>query len=327
MIHECWHLLVDRCSALYGGRILTAHYVPKDIPIDDLVEILSTVPMGNIFRIIFLNNLQTMDKKALSRLSNSLKRPAPFTCFVMGWHDPKGMAEVEQIVEKTGGIVILANAPRPSLLPSWVKKHVLAFGKKMSDEAASLLVQYAGNNLWVLHNEIEKLVLYAGDKEFIGEEDVLNATSCKEFYSIFEFVDYLSQGNFLAAVESLRALISSGEASLAILGLLSRHIRLLWQIKSAMKEKLPKGEISRITGLPDFVLDKMMAQSKNISENTLRELHKLLVHMDLKLKTTSLSPEYLFTHLIIRFFQSYNLQSSGQKTDKISRQGGEGSAL
>ncbi len=306
LIEQCWDVLVNRLSKLYNNRIITARYSAREITINDLMEILSTIPMGGIFRLIFLNDAQRFDSRNWNRVEKYFQTPTPKTCLFIGWYDSKGNAGLEKKVRQTGGSVILANAPKSRALTGWIKKQAMIYGKKISDGAAALLVQYLGNNLRILHGEIEKAALFVGDRKVIKEDDLLNVTSVKEFYSIFELTDYIAEKDTAGAIKCLRALINSGESPLAILGILSRHVRLVWQIKSALENNLSEQEITKITGLPPFVIKKITYLSGKISDKELRQFHKLLVQADYRLKTSQVLPHHLFTNLILQTTSAEN---------------------
>ncbi len=310
LIEQCWNALVNRLSKLYNSRIITARYSAREITINDLMEILSTIPMGGIFRLLFLNDAQKFDSRNWNRVEKYLQNPTPKTCLFMGWYDLKGNPELEKKVRQAGGDVILANAPRYGALTGWIKKQARLYGKQISNEAAALLVQYLGDNLRILHGEIEKAALFVGEKRTIEEDDLLNITSVKEFYSIFELTDYIASKNTAGAIRCLQALINSGESPLAVLGILSRHVRLVWQVKSALENKLSEQEISKLTGLPSFVVKKMIHLSERISEKELRKFHKLLVQADYKLKTSQIPPYHLFTNIIFQMVLKNSLESA-----------------
>jgi DNA polymerase-3 subunit delta len=55
---------------------------------------------------------------------------------------------------------------------AWVRQAAHSLGKQFSEQAAAELVSSAGPNTRLLHNEVEKLALYVGDRHTIESEDV-----------------------------------------------------------------------------------------------------------------------------------------------------------
>jgi len=113
-------------------------------------------------------------------------------------------------------------------------------------------------------------------------------------------MDALASGNASDAFLKLSDLLESGEQPIAFLGLLARHVRLLWQVKSAEKSGKSLAEIKAIIGLPEFVVSRLVEQSRAFSESDLRELHRGLYEADLSLKTTPVPPLHVLTMILNR---------------------------
>ena len=62
-------------------------------------------------------------------------------------------------------------------LENWAKKRVTQAGGKITDEALKNLVRLVGGDLWIMKGEIEKLILYTGERG-IDVEDVKKLVGC-----------------------------------------------------------------------------------------------------------------------------------------------------
>jgi len=59
---------------------------------------------------------------------------------------------------------------REPQLRQWIERRVAGAGGSISPQAVVLLVRFVGSDLWIMANEIDKLILFAGSRR-IEEED------------------------------------------------------------------------------------------------------------------------------------------------------------
>jgi DNA polymerase-3 subunit delta len=100
-------------------------------------------------------------------------------------------------------------------------------GKQVSSGARRLIMQRAGTDPALLAIEMEKLCLYAGDKQSISEGDVADSMRDLAESWIFDFTRALAQRQAATAVPLLRQLFQQGEHPLRILVLIARELRIL----------------------------------------------------------------------------------------------------
>jgi len=100
-------------------------------------------------------------------------------------------------------------------------------GKRLSAGGRRLIHQRSGTDAAALALEIEKLCLYAGEAQEIGEEDVRESFRDLAESWIFDFTKAFSQRDAASAVRLLRGLFAQGEHPLRILALIARELRIL----------------------------------------------------------------------------------------------------
>jgi DNA polymerase-3 subunit delta len=167
----------------------------------------------------------------------------------------------------------------------WITQRVARAGGSISLTALNALFRFVGNDLWFMSNEVDKLVLYAEGRR-IEEEDVKALVSNAQEASIFAMVDAILECRTNAAQALLQRLLRQGAAPVQLLAMISRQVRIVFQIKELRGLKKTRGDIQARLGLTsDFVLRKAWEQADKYSPARLREVYHRLLEADISIKT------------------------------------------
>lgn len=103
------------------------------------------------------------------------------------------------------------------------------YGKRLTSGAWAALGGKTGYQLRSSLNELQKLILYTGERPVIDEKDVEAVVSRTKEDSVFDLTNALAEKNTKAALAALAVLLGQGEHHLMILTMISREIRHLLQ--------------------------------------------------------------------------------------------------
>jgi len=160
--------------------------------------------------------------------------------------------KIFKIIEETGIVLHFGELKSEALLKETLKQEaqelLASSGKNLTPGAWVALGRKTGFQLRGTLNELQKLVLFVGEKTNIDEKDVDYVVGKTKEDSIFELTAALSEKNQLAALAALKALLDQGVHYLVILSMISREIRLL--IKAKVLEGT--GKMPKITGSMDY---------------------------------------------------------------------------
>jgi DNA polymerase-3 subunit delta len=169
-------------------------------------------------------------------------------------------------------------------LQKWVKERAVKHGRNLSDAVISAIIEIVGPNLWVLNNELEKLFIYAGEKE-IDLKLVENIVTPNPQSTVFKLTDYLGEKKLRSALQTLEILIESGEEMMGVLFMLVRHFRVMVQVQELLGEGLRAPEIAAKIKEHPFVVSKMVGQSRNFSRAEIGAIYARLAEIDQGVKT------------------------------------------
>jgi len=187
----------------------------------------------------------------------------------------------------------------------WIERRLASQekGSSISPKAAALLVRLVGNDLWTMANEIDKLLLFTGGRQ-IEEADVKAVVSNAQDASVFNMVDAILELRVGVAQEMLQQLFRQGMAPAQILVMLSRQVRIIFQVKEMRERGRSRGEIQNKLGLSsDFVLRKAWEQADKYSPARIRDVYHKLLETDIAIKTGKMEGELALDVLIAELGQ------------------------
>lgn len=298
LMDEAWRQLTATVVPTKARRLNGERLQAKDCSASEVLEKVSTLPMFGRKRLVMVQDIDSWSKDQLQQLLPYLERPQSSACLVLTATPGKGLDRIEAAVEATGRVVTFT-APSDRDAPRWLRERAASRGKRMTLDAAGLLFEQVGIDLYRLEMELDKLIQYVGERETIRLEDVAEAVSSQRSCSVFELLDHIGRGEKRLAVNALRRLLRAGEAPLAILALITRRLRLVWQATDALKRGVSLPDLARELRLPPTVTKKYIEQSKAFTTEELRRFHGAVCRADLALKSSGTNPEWVLEDLVI----------------------------
>jgi DNA polymerase-3 subunit delta len=199
---------------------------------------------------------------------------------------------------------LACKAPPPANLPPWCVRWAKAgHGKKLSGDAAELLVELVGPAMGLLDQELAKLAVSVGATAEITADYVDKLVGRSRAANVFHIMDAIGDGKPAAALTILGQLFDEGEDPLAVLGPLTHQLRKLATVGRLIAQGQSLGPAMDSAGVPKW------PQARQSTERQLRHLGKArlgqitdwLVETNLGLKGGSpLPPRMQVERLIVK---------------------------
>ena len=175
--------------------------------------------------------------------------------------------------------------PKGAKLQQWIQSRVAEYSVSISPQAVRLLTEIAGDNLWTLTNELEKLSLYARGRR-IEEEDVKQLTSYTRESNVFAMVDAIVERRASAAMQTLHQLLADGMAPPYLLVMITRQLRLMVQAKELVDQRISISKMPEELGVaPNYPIERLLRQAAGYSMPRLIEVYRKLLETDIGIKT------------------------------------------
>ncbi|ABK99345.1 DNA polymerase III subunit delta [Pelobacter propionicus] len=250
----------------------------------DIVDAALTLPMFAERRAVLVKRAELLKVDALEVLLEYLRNPATGTCLVFNGLKIDQRKKFFQELKKQGALVEYKRLYE-NKLSAFILGEAKTQGKPMEPAAADLLSFLIGNNLQELSSQIEKLVLYAGDRPRITLDDVREVASSSKAFTVFELARYLGIRDLSSALKSLDTLFRNGEEVPMMLGALARHFRQLWRVRELLDQGVPQSDIGRQVGINPYFLGEYLQQARNFPRPELSSIFEELYRCDLASKS------------------------------------------
>ena len=311
LIHGDDQRLIDKAykaveeKALAGGQpeFNADYFTGRDADPDQVLAAANTMPMMADRRLVAVRRMEEMKVALRDPILQYLANPNPTTVFLLqaGKLDRKeGDTKLENAVAKVGVSVHFAK-PKPWEVPAAIAELARERGHKLDKNAAEALAELAGDDMMAVEQELEKVVLYRGDRKVITREDVLEAVADIKETIVYEFTDALAARQAEAALRAYGRLRDQGQEPLMILGMMARHFRIIWKLQELKAKGESDGLIAKQAGLNEWIMKKnYLPRLKEFPPRDAGRVTRLLADLDIKLKSTRTDKDILFERAIMR---------------------------
>ncbi len=137
--------------------------------------------------------------------------------------------------------------PKPSQLPHRLCQYANdSYGKKLSNDAAALLVELAGDDLGRLYSEVDKLATFVDKEKVITASHVELLIGHNRLFNAFAVIDAIMAGDVARAVERLRRMFAEDKDSeYTVVGAFAFHFRRMFNAKVLLEKGLRYDEIAK----------------------------------------------------------------------------------
>ncbi|EGW37895.1 DNA polymerase III subunit delta [Desulfosporosinus sp. OT] len=226
--------------------------------------------------------------------------PNPSTCLLFIAGNVHKGRKFYKAIDRAGEILEFCGPKRPQEWLAWVQSELKIRGKSMDTQVATQFIEWAGHHTGVLSQELDKLVIFTGDRQKITVEDVKTITPRTIEASIFDLLDAVANRTSAKAIQTLQE-VSREEHPLKILALLVRQVRLLLGCNALRKRGGNVAEAPSLLGISPYEAQKVWQQSVRISTDQLAKALSECLNTDLALKTGGGDPGLLLEMMIIKF--------------------------
>jgi DNA polymerase-3 subunit delta len=204
-------------------------------------------------------------------------------------------------------------------LAQFLDRRLQEAGKRIEPRAREMILARAGTQLWSVHQELEKLLLYVGNEPVIRARDVEDILLDQGEGWVFDLTKALASRDSLAALGQLARLMSRGNHPLALLGPIANEIRRLLIARQLMEgdsgrawrsgmsyeqfqRAVLREESRQFAGNP-YGIYMSFKSAENFTARELARDLELLYHTDLRLKSSGHSPRIVMERLIVELCQ------------------------
>jgi DNA polymerase III subunit delta len=231
----------------------------------------------------------------------------------------------ERIRETLGeycGIVELARVDESDGV-RWVIESATREEVKIDQDAARELVDALGADMMLVNNELEKLILYAGEKRRITLGDVETMVLAAKQRSLYELTDAISSRDRARALEVLEAILASREGEDAAIGHLYMLARTFRQMLIVLEKNVRDSRaiwqvLWQGFRVPPFAADDLVRQARRYkSRRELTRALRLIARADLALRSNPPSKRLVLEQLVLELSSEPKAESAAWEQQEL----------
>lgn len=290
-------VLAIKTACLKGGvaGLNEDQYQAGETDVDKVLAAARTLPMMAKRRYVLLRGLERWEPKAgaregkvtdkdpLEKLLDYAKAPSPSTVLVLLGAGVDKRRKLYTVAKADGFLVACEPLSRGDL-PRWIEQRVSARGCKINAAVADLLAELTGPELSPVADAVERLCLYVGDGNEIGEDSVATCIVRLRQASVWELVSAVGRRDAGAALAALADVYDPQDRGLRLLGVLAWSTRQLLRFDSAVRGGASPDQAAIRAGAPPFKARELSQQVKALPRADLERWPELLARLDLELK-------------------------------------------
>jgi DNA polymerase III subunit delta len=229
-----------------------------------------------------------------------LANPNPSTCLVFLAQSVNRGRKLYKAIEQAGVILEFGTPKRLQDWQVWLDGELKTRNKIMRSETKALFLEWAGHHPGILSRELDKLVLYVGDRETIRSEDIKEIVPQTVEATVFELLDAVASRSSTVALEKLHQVLRE-EHSLKVLTLMVRQVRLLLGASAMREQGRVQEEAPRLLGIKPYEAQKIWQKSSKLSWEQLSGALKECLETEVAIKTGKGDAELLLEIMVTKF--------------------------
>lgn len=272
------------------------HYDLTEVPINKVIEDLDTYNFLANKKIIVGHNANFLSEDKIKTLNpDSLNKyidnPSKENILVLISENISKKNETYLKLEKSATIIL-----EKLDIHNLIKRQLEDY--KMDFNAERVLLDYCQNDSERILNEIEKLKLYKLNEKIITKEDIEENVIRNMDDNIFHLIDSMISGNKKYAFLLYKDFMLHGEQVVNIIRILSSKIRLIYQVKTLLKDGNSDKSISSLLDVKEYPIKLARELGYKFSEKKLLDNLEKLAKLDLEIKSGETTGEVEFEEFL-----------------------------
>lgn len=263
----------------------------KDSNFEEFKDEFYSYPMSGNKKLIVIQNtgwFSNLKSKENNCIKNLIAEMPEYLYLIIREDDfdKKKEKSIEYIKSSGGGIVNFERLPVNQLC-TWIEKIFSDSGKNVKQSDITYIVNACSCDMAKIFSEVNKLIVFSCEHEKISSEDIYALVTKTGEYKIYELFDDIVEARGKVAMEKLKLILESKEKPTSVIAGLTNKFSELLTVKLLYSDRVSISDMTNYMDfkLPEFVVKKMLAQSKKYGEKYLKRIIRMGINFDRSIKT------------------------------------------
>ena len=267
-----------------------------------LAAVLDSLNTGSLLtprKVVIAEEADRLKKADWEVLKNYLAKPNPQSVLILVAEAIKP-GDLKSLSSKT--TIVECKKLYPNQLPAWINMEAKNLGAQISQEAARFLGDLIGAELGAIHQALEKLLLFVGQRGLIQLEDVEKVIANTAQKNVFDMTNAIGLKKSTEALQFLNNILEQGEEPVRIFAMIVRHFRLLAKAQEVLAKNGPNAQpaLAKELGVHPFFAKDYAVQAKRFRPRGWGKRFETLAESDRALKSSRLKSQAVLEKLILR---------------------------
>lgn len=182
-------------------------------------------------------------------------------------------------------------------IKNWIKNKLHENFKDIKQDALDLFIELTGINFNIVSQELEKIILFLGERPTINKKDVEEIINRSLEQNVFLLTEYIQKGEKYKAIQLIKDLIVMKEEPIKLLALITSNYRLYYQCKILSRKGYSGQQIAKTINVHPYRVKLALNQVKHYQLTHLLNIIDQCAETDYKLKSS-----YMDKQLILELF-------------------------
>ncbi|HOM01268.1 MAG TPA: DNA polymerase III subunit delta [Acetivibrio sp.] len=207
-----------------------------------------------------------------------------YTCLVFYEEDIDKRLKITGAIKKHGMMVEFPFQKPPELV-KWAVRVFKSYDKEIDASTASYFIDICEEGMTEILNEINKVVLYLGERPKVNVDDIKKVCTKSIKSRIFDLIDAIAERKLDLALKLLNDMIILKEPMPKVLFMIAKQLKQLLELKLLRSKGMDGKEACSKMGVNPYAVNKMIRQSDCFSLDKLKKAVQEALELDLSIKT------------------------------------------
>lgn len=182
-------------------------------------------------------------------------------------------------------------------IKKWIQFKLNENFKDIKQDALNMFIELTGVNFNIVSQELDKLMLFLGDRPTINKDDVNQIINRSLEQNVFLLTEYIQKRQKNKAIQLVKDLINIKEEPIKLLALITSNYRLYYQCKLLSQKGYSGQQIAKTVNVHPYRVKLALGQVRHYQLEDLLNIIDSCAETDYKLKSS-----YMDKQLILELF-------------------------
>lgn len=182
-------------------------------------------------------------------------------------------------------------------IKKWIQSKLNENFKDIKQDALNMFIELTGVNFNIVSQELDKLMLFLGDRPTINKDDVNQIINRSLEQNVFLLTEYIQKRQKNKAIQLVKDLINMKEEPIKLLALITSNYRLYYQCKILSQKGYSGQQIAKTVNVHPYRVKLALGQVRHYQLEDLLNTIDSCAETDYKLKSS-----YMDKQLILELF-------------------------